>query len=384
MAGRVAGLPVWVAHRAMRGIRERKRAMAWATVVFGALLLFTWSKYTRTVIVLDGDGLAVDPKSGMDRYCARNGWKSVPEDDRPLIYSMTAFRNELDMLELRLNELDGVVDKHIVMESTITHSGKPKELVFMSHKHEARFAPFLDRIVHVVENNTRDQHGEAFTDAHERERSQRSALVHGLDMAGARAHDLVVFSDLDEIPRADYLELLRSCKGYGFPVTVHTPEYLYDLGCRMHGESWTRIKVVQRRQLKSACGWSMADVCPHDLRDDQAFRLGLAQMVPPPLVIHEGGWHLTWFMGVEEMQKKLAAYSHPERNTERNRDPRMLNCLRKRCKHVNMVDTGAREDPFTSQRVYPRYIEKQRRDGEGDWIKFFVRPDDVPEPEISC
>lgn len=357
-------------------IRERPRPAGTVFAALALLFLFAYSKYSRTEMRLAAGAPALGaamPFEEASRHCAANGWR--PRAKRPLVYSMTAFRNELDMLELRLHELDGVVDYHVVMESTITHSGKPKELVFEQHKGDARFARFADRIIHVVENNTRDQAGEAFTDAHARESSQRSALVRGLDAGGARPDDLVVFSDLDEIPRADYLSVLAACEGYGFPVTVHTPEYLYDFGCRMDGDSWTRLKVVQRRHLRAECGWSASEVCPHDLRDDQAFRLGLFQVYPPPLVLHEGGWHLTWFMGVEQMLDKLAAYSHPERNTAQNRDPRFLECLRRRCVHVNKVDRGRRADPDATGEVFPRWIQEGRAGGGGGgWGKFFVKP----------
>ena len=40
------------------------------------------------------------------------------------------FFNELDILEIRLRELSGVVAKFVLVESAQTHSGKPKDLLF--------------------------------------------------------------------------------------------------------------------------------------------------------------------------------------------------------------------------------------------------------------
>jgi len=40
------------------------------------------------------------------------------------------------------------VDKFILVESEMTHSGKPKELLF--DKQRESFAPWLDKIIHVV------------------------------------------------------------------------------------------------------------------------------------------------------------------------------------------------------------------------------------------
>jgi beta-1,4-mannosyl-glycoprotein beta-1,4-N-acetylglucosaminyltransferase len=50
---------------------------------------------------------------------------------------------ELDLLELRLNILDPVMDKFVIVESTVEFSGKPKPLYFADYKE--RFAPWKDR-----------------------------------------------------------------------------------------------------------------------------------------------------------------------------------------------------------------------------------------------
>ena len=58
------------------------------------------------------------------------------------------FRDELDMLEMRLHELDGQVDRHVIVESPFTHRGIAKPLVFDANKE--RFRPWLDRITYLV------------------------------------------------------------------------------------------------------------------------------------------------------------------------------------------------------------------------------------------
>ena len=42
------------------------------------------------------------------------------------IYDCFTFFNELDLLEIRLNELNEVVDYFVLVEATTTHSRKPK------------------------------------------------------------------------------------------------------------------------------------------------------------------------------------------------------------------------------------------------------------------
>ena len=44
------------------------------------------------------------------------------------------FFNELELLEIRLNELDPVVDQFVLIEATRTHQKKPKSLIYNENK----------------------------------------------------------------------------------------------------------------------------------------------------------------------------------------------------------------------------------------------------------
>ena len=44
------------------------------------------------------------------------------------VYDTFMFFQELDLLEMRLMELDASVDVFVLAESPVTHSGKPKPL----------------------------------------------------------------------------------------------------------------------------------------------------------------------------------------------------------------------------------------------------------------
>ena len=50
--------------------------------------------------------------------------------NKPKIYDCFLFDHELDMLNLRLHEMDEYVDHFILIESTNSHAGKNKELYF--------------------------------------------------------------------------------------------------------------------------------------------------------------------------------------------------------------------------------------------------------------
>ena len=62
----------------------------------------------------------------------------------PRVFDTMIFNDELDMLEIRMQELKDVVDFFVIVESRVTHSNKPKPLVFEQNK--ARFNFVADKV----------------------------------------------------------------------------------------------------------------------------------------------------------------------------------------------------------------------------------------------
>ena len=99
--------------------------------------------------------------------------------DNLMIYDCFSFFNELDLLEIRLNTLDSVVDKFVIVESTLTHTGNPKPLYYAENK--KRFEKFKDKIIHIIVDEF-----PSFPDATNREMAwirencQRNAILRGI------------------------------------------------------------------------------------------------------------------------------------------------------------------------------------------------------------
>jgi hypothetical protein len=123
------------------------------------------------------------------------------------------FFMELDILEMRLHELDSVVDAHILCESKYTQKGDPKRLYFEEHKHEARFAPFLHKIVHIIVD---DAPPEGSREGWQNEHLVRNAIARGFEQLpfDPKPDDILIISDVDEIPRREAVEFLRDWGGF--------------------------------------------------------------------------------------------------------------------------------------------------------------------------
>lgn len=141
-----------------------------------------------------------------------------------MVYSLTPFFNELDVLEIRLAELDPVVDVHVIAEMPITHTGRAKPLYFQANRE--RFQPWRHKIRHIVVEDYPEGGSDWL-----RENHQRDALSRGLE--GLEPDDLVLLSDVDEIPRRTLVEdLWDGNLDVVMPLHVSFPIHLYRLDWR--------------------------------------------------------------------------------------------------------------------------------------------------------
>ena len=197
------------------------------------------------------------------------------------------FNNELDMLECRLTELGDVVDTFVLVEATVTHGGnRPKPLHY--RENQDRFAEWSDRIVaveaHYLPNDA---------DAWSREHAQREYIRVGLIEAGVEPDDLILQSDVDEIPRADVVANLDP-DGY---VVCEQDLYCFAVDW-LHPQPWRGTVAAKYRHI----GDRMAA-----MRDARLWA---------PTVIPDAGWHLSWLGGPEATQQKLDSFCHPEIDAE--------------------------------------------------------------------
>lgn len=110
------------------------------------------------------------------------------------------FNNELDVLEVRLQELYDLVDYFVLVESDKTQSLENKPLHFQRNKE--RFLPFSDKIIHHIVQNVPDNLIMPWGfDIY-----QRDCIQLGLKAINARYEDIVLISDVDEIPKKESLK----------------------------------------------------------------------------------------------------------------------------------------------------------------------------------
>jgi beta-1,4-mannosyl-glycoprotein beta-1,4-N-acetylglucosaminyltransferase len=230
----------------------------------------------------------------------------------PEIYDCFPFFNELDVLEIRLNELDPVVDHFVLCEATVTHRGQPKPLVFQENRE--RFARFLPKIIHiVVDDMPLGKFREA--DFWVKEKFQRKALMRGL--TSARDDDFVTLCDLDEIPSAKAVAagVARNDRA----VTVFDLMYCRFFVNLVSPDCWHKARMARYGDIRSL--QMLRSGGPQWQPESDQRRLGrrlrhlrrtaFATRRPRPWVrIKDAGWHFTSLNGLAAVYEKFNSFAH--------------------------------------------------------------------------
>jgi beta-1,4-mannosyl-glycoprotein beta-1,4-N-acetylglucosaminyltransferase len=211
-----------------------------------------------------------------------------------MIFDCIIFYNELDLLELRLCELNCVVDQFVIVEAPVTFAGQPKPLILAENARQ--FSEWRGKIIQVVADDM-----PCGPDPWRREHHQRNAVMRGLWCAGPR--DAVMLSDADEIPSAD---VVRSWTPEMGPRRFEQLFSYYWLNCV--GGGWAGSRILQFREH---CAFPDAAAVRHT-------------EFP---VLPNGGWHFSFVGGPQRVVAKLEAYSHQELNQGRFKSPKYLDIV---------------------------------------------------------
>lgn len=158
------------------------------------------------------------------------------------------FYNELDLLYYRLSVLYAHVDKFVLVEATLTFAGNPKPLYYSENKD--RFSQFADKIIHVVVDDLKPNAvyipGNGYDDdVWENEFYQRNCIDRGIKQLDLMDEDLIMISDLDEIPNMNSVyEFIRATLDTTkIAISLEQDMYYYNLTTKQQCK-WHLAKIV--------------------------------------------------------------------------------------------------------------------------------------------
>ena len=222
------------------------------------------------------------------------------------------FYDEDLVIDLRFNILNEYVHEFVIVESKFTHSGKKRELLFDINKY-SKFKKKINYIVlenepvdlEIVHDNDTDdkKNSKYIMNALKRENFQRNGIKKGL--TNAEPGDLILVSDVDEIPNLSNLDLNEINDNI---ILFKQNFYYYKFNLKLEDMPWLGTKGCKYKNLKSP-QWlrNIKDKKYPFWRLDVLFSDKKYSNIK---FIDNGGWHFSNMKTPEEIEKKMRTYLH--------------------------------------------------------------------------
>ena len=293
------------------------------------------------------------------------------------IYDCFMYFDEEVVVDVRLHALNEFVDYFVIVESSYTHKGDPRELKF-NHK---KFEKFKDKIIYIVdeqiysqteeikaEDNEGEKSRKSIFNAIYRENGQRNLIVKGLD--GANDEDLILISDVDEIPKLTGLNFKNVKEKI---ILFKQDMFYYKFNLRLPDLIWTGTKGCKKKNLVNP-QWlrNIKDRKYSFFRIDTFFSKTKYTSIK---IINDGGWHFSNIKTPKEIEHKLKSYLHHREFDEQplsiQEIDKIINNKQaiydlKVDKTVNKIGNGNMLEKFEINKL-PNYIQINR-DNLKKWI----------------
>ena len=228
------------------------------------------------------------------------------------IYDCFMYFDEDLLLDLRFNVLNKYVKKFVITEATYTHNGTKKKLNFDINQ----FQKFKDKITYIVvdkpppnilnliDGEPENVRGEKLIlNGMARDYFQREYLSKGLEKA--KEEDLILISDLDEIPDLNHLDFSKIDNKI---LLFEQKMFYYKLNLFYENFTWLGSKGTKKKNFLS----------PQWLRNIKGknypkWRLDVLfskKKYSNLFFVKNGGWHFTCLKIPEKLEKKLLNFAH--------------------------------------------------------------------------
>ena len=227
-----------------------------------------------------------------------------------MIVDSFIFFNEKELVELRIKYLNKIIDYFVVVEADHTHTGKQKkwnfpnilnnELKEFSHKiqyHQMKVdlekaEKEKDQRYNKLAGNLRNV-GRSW----KIENMQRNYIKNACQKFSAS--DIVIISDLDEIPSINKINFIKSCD-FKAVAPVGFEQALFHLNCNfLNLERWIGSVVTTKELI--------------DKYEPQSFRNNKDRIS----TFNDAGWSFSSFGGSNRVREKFEAFAHEEYNNEK-------------------------------------------------------------------
>jgi beta-1,4-mannosyl-glycoprotein beta-1,4-N-acetylglucosaminyltransferase len=225
------------------------------------------------------------------------------------IFDCFMYCDENMLLDIRLNTLDPYVDKFVIVESNFYHNGKVKNFIFdindyQNFKEKIIYIKVSDRPLEIKKNcNNNDIESVNIFNSLLLDNFQRNKILLGL--VNANQEDIVIISDIDEIPNLANVDFRLISKKFIF---FKQDFFYYKFNLKHPNLKWFGSKATKLKNLKTpqflrnlknkVYPWWRIDIL---FSKKKSFSIK---------IIEDGGWHFTNIKTANDIYKKMTYFAH--------------------------------------------------------------------------
>ena len=269
------------------------------------------------------------------------------------------FYDEEMILDFRLNYLNDYVDKFVIVESSYSHSGEKRKLIFDIKK----YSNFKDKISYMVLNKEPEdlfeidgkeefnrKNSKYILNALKRENFQRNYIAKGLK--DASSEDMIIISDVDEIPNLEENNLDNLKNKI---ILFNQKFFYYKFNLIISNHNWYGSRICVKKFLKS----------PQWLRNQKVKKNFIGIFDRGIKVIKNGAWHFSYLMSPIKIKKKIESFAHSEYNKEEYKNLKNIeSCIKNR---TDLYNRKLNFEKISITSELPLYLS-ENEDKYANWI----------------
>ena len=271
-----------------------------------------------------------------------------------MIYDCIPFFNELDILKLRMQILAPYVDRFVLEEASVTFSGEKKEMLFS--KNREMFREFEDKIIYIaVENSPMSG-----VTTHERDKFQKNQLIRG--MAGCKPDDIVIFSDVDEIPNPETLQEIL--KDFDPSKIYHLAQRMFYCFLNMEEVSGNLLSITGEFPQVTRRQWLGTKICSFGNlpREGIVYLREVSPEDPRSVRVADGGWHFGYMGGERDVAKRIGVKVQAAAHQEYNKSRYLNEAVDRLLCGEDIFGRNARFVQVPIDETYPKYLREHQEE----------------------
>jgi len=226
-----------------------------------------------------------------------------------MIIDAFTFLNEKELVELRVKYLNDIVDCFLIVEADFTHTGKEKKWNFpeilknnlKKFSHKIQYHQMKVNLEKAEAEKSPNYIGKTLGRSWKVETMQRNYLKEVYKKFSS-SNDIIIISDLDEIPSKDKISFIKSCD-FKIIAPVAFSQALFHLNCNyLNLEQWIGSVAITKKLIDK--------YEPQVFRD---YKNRISRFI-------DAGWSFSSFGGPKKVREKLEAFCHEEYNKEKYKD----------------------------------------------------------------